>query len=121
MFSLLTSSMGPRNFYVARNKFFPLYAAGIVPSGAPYRESFNKALHKVVELGLFMKWKEDYYRRARSKATGLKNVDKESNQRVITLAHLQAAFYIIGFGYLTSSIILIGELMLASRKKIFLC
>ncbi|XP_066976609.1 glutamate receptor ionotropic, delta-2-like [Macrobrachium rosenbergii] len=95
-----------RKFHFGREKFLPLRIGLPCWTGAPYLESFNLALLRVVEGGLLSKWEEDEYRKLPEERT---SKDGETNTVAITIVHIQAAFYVLLLGICVAVAVLVIE------------
>ncbi|XP_066954072.1 probable glutamate receptor isoform X2 [Macrobrachium rosenbergii] len=83
---LLAMKMGRSKFHIGRDDFFPHSIAIPLPIGAPYRETFDIVMMRMVEGGLISKWREEEVRRVEARTS---DGVVESQVYAITLKHLQ--------------------------------
>ncbi|XP_064120826.1 glutamate receptor ionotropic, delta-2-like [Macrobrachium nipponense] len=95
-----------RKFYFGRETFLPLRIGLPCRTGAPYLESFSRAILRMVEGGLLSKWEVDEYGKFAEERT---DKDGETNTVVITIVHIQAAFYVLLLGICLAVIVLVIE------------
>ncbi|XP_076069237.1 putative glutamate receptor [Oratosquilla oratoria] len=102
------NQMGQSKFHLAKENMYP-QAYGIVCSrGSPYRSKFNKILARMIEAGLIGKWAQEQREMSRPKQD-LEGGDTSLPTRVITLKHLQAAFFLLFIGFGVSFVVLVVE------------
>jgi hypothetical protein len=90
--------------------------------GHPLLNQFNKIIRRMTEAGLPTRWEEDLFAKNRisaisslnqqNDASGFNDVDDinfETTYFVFSLIHLQVAFQTLFFGFVLSSVVLIGE------------
>ncbi|XP_066983160.1 glutamate receptor ionotropic, delta-2-like [Macrobrachium rosenbergii] len=102
----IAKKYGSNKFHFGKETFFPQDAAIACPPGAPYVQSFNRVLTKLVEGGLNVKWEKDEIRKIPEKRSDADGLPKIS---AITITHLQAAFFIVVLGILVSAAVLLME------------
>ncbi|XP_068229649.1 probable glutamate receptor [Palaemon carinicauda] len=103
---ILTASLGSKKFYEGKEKFFPQGYGVPIPQGAPYNEQFSYWLRKMNEGGLIDKWVNIENERVAVNTL----LNEQSTKMVITLTHLQAAFFVIIFGYSTGAVVMLIEI-----------
>ncbi|XP_064082364.1 uncharacterized protein LOC135198578 [Macrobrachium nipponense] len=80
------AGLGRNKFHFSRELFFPQNVVFVVPPGAPYKESFNRVMQKLIEGGFIDKWEYDEIKKISQKSSG---GGRESRSQVISLGHLQ--------------------------------
>ncbi|XP_066982668.1 ionotropic receptor 21a-like [Macrobrachium rosenbergii] len=103
---IISVEMGEQKFYVGREVFYPMSIGFVFPQGAPYQRPFSKVLRRLVDAGLVMKWDKGEIEKSTKKHH---EEDEGSSSLVITLTHLQAAFFLMFLGYLVATMALLAE------------
>ncbi|XP_068203790.1 uncharacterized protein [Palaemon carinicauda] len=111
MMELQAVRFGRRNFHEARQTFFPQTVAIACPQGAPYRNTFSHILWGLIEGGFIWKWSDIELRRFQKTSD-----EEQKGPAAITLIHLQAAFFIMAIGFLTSAVALLMENILCEAR-----
>ncbi|XP_066982683.1 uncharacterized protein [Macrobrachium rosenbergii] len=107
----LAATFGVRKFYYGKQLFFFQNLGIAIPTGAPFKEHFNRVLARVIEAGIFAKWGKDEFFKI-TKYDG----DEEGETKAITLTHLQAAFFVVLLGYVAAALALCVENIVAFFK-----
>ncbi|KAK7086303.1 hypothetical protein SK128_010284 [Halocaridina rubra] len=115
---------GQSTIRIVKECFVSYNIALILPRYSPLTDNLANNLMRIFESGMMRKWQGEviqYFRkRYASKRLGKKFADP-SEKRPLNLEHVQSMFYILGFGYLCSSILLIFEIFCRreqdTRKK----
>ncbi|XP_071532036.1 glutamate receptor ionotropic, delta-2-like [Panulirus ornatus] len=101
------TTLGRENFHIARQTFLP-HGNGIAcNSGSPIKDTFNRILMRLTEIGLVVKWERDEM----NKITQYISPRKGKGPTAITLQHLQAAFFIMVLGFAISAFVLLTEIV----------
>ncbi|XP_050727853.1 glutamate receptor ionotropic, delta-1-like [Eriocheir sinensis] len=96
------AARGIQKFYISRDSFYPQSYGIAFQSGSPIRVVISPMLTSITASGLVGKWMRDEVRKV------TKSVEVEKNY-AITLVHLQAAFFILLFGFLIAASALLLE------------
>ncbi|XP_068081108.1 ionotropic receptor 93a isoform X2 [Anabrus simplex] len=94
----------------------PAYVVYEVPLESLFLHRFNTLVQRMVEGGLFGKWHKDTILR---KILG-ENLQVDANKthpKILSLSHLQSAFYLLLLGLSFSLLVIIGELIIKFHKK----
>ncbi|XP_066988250.1 probable glutamate receptor isoform X2 [Macrobrachium rosenbergii] len=110
--SIYTGELGRSKFHQSKEEFFPQGDGIPMPQGAPYNGPFSHWLIKMNEGGLIKRWQEIEDERIAVET----DYEGESNKIVITLTHLQAAFFIITIGYVTGAIVMFLEISFSRSR-----
>ncbi|XP_076068494.1 uncharacterized protein LOC143040943 [Oratosquilla oratoria] len=125
---------GRNRYYLARRSFYPQAYGIAFRSGSPFRFSINKQLRRLSESGLVDKWAKDELGKLRGETDdegadvrgpevepgerpGGRPGGREGEPGAITLSHLQAAFYLLFFGWFFAFGALVGEIEWDRRSK----
>ncbi|XP_068207521.1 glutamate receptor ionotropic, delta-2-like [Palaemon carinicauda] len=100
------AGLGRNKFHFSRELFFPQNVVFVVPPGAPYKDSFNRVMLKLIEGGFIDKWEYDEIKKISQKSSG---EGEQSRSQVISLRDLQAAFFVILSGYVVAMAVLLIE------------
>ncbi|KAK8749126.1 hypothetical protein OTU49_015688, partial [Cherax quadricarinatus] len=105
---------GRKKFYFAKTSFYPQGYGIVCTSGSPFKDVLNEILSHISDSGLVQKFMKDEIRKVskREKAT-------EGGPGAITITHLQAAFFLLGFGFLLAGFTLLLETLIHSLPAIF--
>ncbi|XP_068229758.1 glutamate receptor ionotropic, delta-2-like [Palaemon carinicauda] len=95
---------GRERFHFARNEFYPHGYSIACPNGSPYKDVFQRVLQLLMWSGLVQKYTSDELMKARKPST-----HGEKGPEPISITHLQACFYLLLAGYLTSTVSLVVE------------
>ncbi|XP_068204641.1 glutamate receptor ionotropic, delta-1-like [Palaemon carinicauda] len=109
------TTRGREQFHLGRGRFYPLRYGIAFHTGSPLKDRFSHLLLRLTEGGLVNKWKDD----AVLKITKFSKVsDKSITLSPITLSNIQAAFYVLTLGLLTSTVALLIENMSRSHHRL---
>ncbi|XP_068225815.1 glutamate receptor ionotropic, delta-1-like [Palaemon carinicauda] len=106
---------GRRKFHFARQNFYPQGYGIACKSGSPFKKLFDRLLARMVEAGLIIKWAAKEAKKVSMMTSSNEEGDK---QLAITLQHLQAAFFVLLFGYVIATLALLVENFHNRRFKI---
>ncbi|KAK7076309.1 hypothetical protein SK128_001033 [Halocaridina rubra] len=99
---------GLDRYHFGRQTFYPQGYGIACNTGAPYREKFNEMLVFMREGGLISKWADEELVKVAGKSK--RTSDTTSGRaKVISLKHLQAAFFILLIGFIFAGVVLMGE------------
>jgi hypothetical protein len=101
------ASDGVPLLHIVSENLASLHTTSIVPSDSPYLIAFNKIIRRVFEGGLTSKWYNDVV-----DSMFIESVMKMLNHqefKSFSLADIQTAFYVIGCGYIASTILFLCE------------
>ncbi|XP_068229574.1 glutamate receptor ionotropic, delta-2-like [Palaemon carinicauda] len=103
---IYTGELGRSNFHQSKEEFFPQGDGIPMPQGAPYNTPFSYWLMRMNEGGLIKRWEKIEDERIAVESAPNKGVTKI----VITLTHLQAAFFLMAIGYIIGTLVLFLEI-----------
>nr|XP_045610743.1 glutamate receptor ionotropic, delta-1-like [Procambarus clarkii] len=103
------AQQGRRKFYMARQTFYPQAYGIACNKGSPFLPKFNQMLRRISEAGLIMQWKEQEISKI---SGGSSSWDSTLDRRpsAISMKHVQAAFFVLGLGFLLALMMLGAEL-----------
>ncbi|XP_066976336.1 glutamate receptor ionotropic, delta-2-like [Macrobrachium rosenbergii] len=101
------TTRGLSSFHFAKLTFYPQGYGIVCFSGAPFRSKFNQILSYMMEGGLISKWTDEEVTKAAGKSPA---AERKREHTAITIKHLQAAFFVLLFGFLIAAVTLVIEL-----------
>ncbi|XP_064099376.1 uncharacterized protein LOC135210403 [Macrobrachium nipponense] len=110
----ITTRIGREQFHLAKETFAPQLYGMVFFTGAPFQATFNKMLSYMIEGGLVRKWRDDGFRKLKSKPT----LTESSGHRAFTLSQLQAAYYVLLIGLISAVVALILENLFSYFNKL---
>ncbi|XP_068228604.1 probable glutamate receptor [Palaemon carinicauda] len=106
----LSMDKGIRRYYFARDTFAPQFYGAAAISGLPFLPVVDKMLLYMMEGGLIAKWVDNEFQ----KVAGNNTIVEASGSKPFSIKQLQAAFYILVIGFITGTIAMIFEIVLAN-------
>ncbi|XP_063852047.1 glutamate receptor ionotropic, delta-2-like [Scylla paramamosain] len=106
-----TQSGQRHKFHIGRETFLPQSYGIACSTGSPLRDAFSAILRRLSEGGLVYKWAGDEV----AGGSSSNRAAKTTGPPAITLQHLQAAFFLLTLGLVTSTAVLGGEMVLTKR------
>nr|XP_053655176.1 uncharacterized protein LOC128704141 [Cherax quadricarinatus] len=117
-----TNTRGQHPFHISTTEYFYLMGfSWAFRKGAPFRHRFAKMIQRLIEAGLVNQWLEDVLARKKSitgKVTGsyqMVRADDAGGLIVLSIDHLQGAFYILIMGSCLASLALVAECLVRRR------
>nr|XP_045624240.1 uncharacterized protein LOC123774155 [Procambarus clarkii] len=114
-----TDARGNTPFYISKD--IPMFSAfgWCIRKGAPFRESFTRLMARLHASGIITWWSVEVMAarvRAERKAATLPHLSyDEDKQVVLSLDHMQGAFYLLLGGSCVALLTLLGETILPSH------
>ncbi|XP_045129467.1 glutamate receptor ionotropic, delta-1-like [Portunus trituberculatus] len=104
-----TQSGQRHKFHIGRETFLPQSYGIACSTGSPLRDAFSDILRRLSEGGLVYKWAGDEV----AGGSSSNRAGKTTGPPAITVQHLQAAFFLLTLGLVTSTVVLGGEMVLS--------
>ncbi|XP_071536859.1 glutamate receptor ionotropic, delta-2-like [Panulirus ornatus] len=105
---LKATRRGRQKFHIARDTFLPQGYGIACSSGSPFKDTFSRILVRLTEVGLVSKWADDEVDKVSQRVPPS---SESGGPTAISLQHLQAAFFIMVLGFVTSTTVLVIQII----------